>query len=102
MAEIKIGEFNSDGSIKIDVRTSVLSGKRTEPGDPMIGIPNTRYFYRLEAQELRLLYDETDPQLAAQRRADLDNVLADAVRSINPPAPARPLPTKEDKGVISG
>jgi hypothetical protein len=98
--ELRVGEFNPDGSIKQDVRVSVLSGRRTEAGDPMVGISGTLYFYRLEAQEFRLLHDESDPDALATRRAELS-----AIIKLNLPSRAAPVvkPTqKDDKGVTNG
>ncbi len=101
--EIRIGEFNPDGSIKQDVRVSVLSGKRTEIGDPMIGIKGTSYFYRLEAQEFRLLYDEPNPQVAAERQKSLDDAIQAAIRAVSPISqPSLKQTAKDDKGVING
>jgi hypothetical protein len=74
--ELRFGEVNPDGSIKRDVRVSALSGRRIEKGDPMIRITGTPYFYRLEAQELRLLQDETDPEATAVRQKELDDMIA--------------------------
>lgn len=62
------GELNADGSIKRDVTTSILSGRATQPGDVMVRVSGTPYFYRVTAGEKRF-------HLTPELRAELEVVV---------------------------
>lgn len=99
MAEPIFGEVDENGAIVKNTRVSALSGKRTEPGDPIIRVTGTNVFYRLEAQELKRLNDtERNPDIAAAMRRELESKPGYPTSAV---LPAGPTEASDSDGPVS-
>lgn len=58
------GQYNADGTLKEDVQVCALTGRETAPGDAMVRVAGTPYFYRVKSFALA--------QLTPERRAEIE------------------------------
>lgn len=61
-----LGEINDQGQIVQDVTVCALTGKTIVPGDAMVRIKGTKYFYRVQAMAWRQFPREERPALEQQ------------------------------------
>ncbi len=81
-----VGEYNPDGSIKEDVWRCAFTGQfvrgvhsNREP------VADTRFFYRVSANELHLVTDEWRAEFAAAIKATLNLDVKEPARAVRRP-----------------